>query len=154
MSNCKGRNCKDKITSTCGKKVNAKCVDYEGTFHDESELTTCDYPSVEDVIEDINVTLNEITAALDTSGLGDSCITYTEVDGKITIKEALLRLEEKVCALSSAIDTSGCPPVFSQDITCVGLDYGCLVDPCGNPITNLKDLLQALINISCQNQGL
>lgn len=153
MGNCKGKNCKDKIVSTCGKRSNAKCVDYEGTFHNDSDLETCDYPNVEDVIEDINVTLNEITAAIDTSGLGDSCIDYTEVDGKITIKEALLRLEEKICSLSEAVGTGGCPPVFTEDISCLNLDFGCLVDPCGNQITNLKDLLQALINKSCETQA-
>ena len=143
-------NCNNRISSTCGKKINAKCVDYEGDFHNESNLDTCDYPNMEDVIEDINVTLNEITDALDTSGLGDSCITYTEVGGKITIKEALLRLEEKICSLSSAVSVDGCSPVFTDDISCVDLDFKCLVDPCGEQITNMKDLLQALINKVCE----
>ena len=152
MGNCKGGNCNDRIASTCGKKINAKCVDYEGDFHNESDLTTCDYPNIENVIEDINTTLNEITDALDTSSLGDSCISYTEVGGKITIKEALLRLEEKVCELSDAVVVNGCSPIFTDDISCVGLDFKCLVDPCGEQITSLKGLLQAIIDKSCETE--
>ena len=35
------------------------------------------------------------------------------------------------------------------DITGFNLDFDCLVDPCGDPITNLKTLLQLLINQAC-----
>lgn len=145
--------CNDKISLTCGKKINAKCVDYEGTLHNDTQLTNCGCYNLEDVVEDINNTINNITDALDTSGLGDSCITYTEVGGEITIKEALLRLEEKICEIADFVSLAtpaACPPIFTQDITCLGLDFECLVDPCGDPITNLKDLLQALITKSCE----
>lgn len=144
--------CGSKVSSTCGKRINAKCVDYEGELHNDTELDSCDCPNVEDVIEDINNTLNNIKDGLDTSGLGNQCITYNEVDGEVSISEALLRLEEKICEISDHLNISeeeDCPTVYTQDLTCVGLDMSCLVDPCGEPITDLKTLLQALINKVC-----
>jgi len=154
MSTKKG--CKDKISRTCGKKINAKCVDYEGTLHDNTELEDCDCHSVEDVIEDINVAINAINESIDLSELGDSCITYDKEDGKILVKEALKKLEECVCDLKDRLDdtdSTGCPAIFSEDISCLGLDFMCLSDPCGAPIQNLGQLLQALITQTCENNG-
>jgi hypothetical protein len=144
--------CNNKISSTCGKKINAKCVDYEGEFHTDSELAACDCPNMEDVIEDINNTLNNIKTNLDTSGLGNSCIDYDEQGGEITISEALLKLEEKLCEVADYVNFSepeACPPIYTQDITCLNLDFACLTDPCGEQITDLKTLLQALITQAC-----
>jgi len=148
--------CKDKLSRTCGKKINAKCVDYEGELHENTQLEACDCHSVEDVIEDMNLAINEIYESIDLSELGDSCIEYEKVDGKILVKEALKKLEECVCDLKSQLedtDSTGCPAIFSQDISCLGLDFLCLTDPCGNQIQNLGELLQALINQTCANSG-
>lgn len=145
--------CKDKLRNTCGKKINARCVDYEGELHDDSELDVCDNPNVEEVIEDINNTLNTITDSIDLSGLGDSCIDYNEVDGVITVKEALGKIEAKLCELAELVELEkpDCPTIFSEDISCLNLDFQCLTDVCGDKITNLKDLLQALIDESCNH---
>lgn len=146
--------CKDKISNTCGKKINAKCVDYEGVLHENTELEDCNCHSVEAVIEDMNVALNTINESIDLSILGDDCIDYDKVDGKIQVKEALKKLEECVCELKSKVDdvdAEDCPAIFSTDISCLGLDFECLTDPCDEPIGDLKDLLQALITQTCAN---
>lgn len=147
--------CNDKISRTCGKKINAKCVDYEGELHDNTQLEQCECHNVEEVIEDMNLALNEIYESIDLSDLGDSCIDYEEVDGKIQVKEALKKLEECICELKDQVedtDNEGCPAIFSADISCLGLDFMCLTDPCGAQIQNLGELLQALITQTCANQ--
>jgi hypothetical protein len=147
--------CKDKISNTCGKKINAKCVDYEGTLHEGTELEACDCHSVEAVIEDMNVAINNINDSINLEDLGDSCITYDKVEGKIQVIEALKKLEECVCDLKdkvNATDNSGCPEIYSSDISCLNLDFSCLVTPCGDQIENLGELLQALINQTCANK--
>tara|TARA_R110000772_G_scaffold119924_1_gene226087 strand:+ start:1235 stop:1705 length:471 start_codon:yes stop_codon:yes gene_type:complete len=146
--------CKDKISRTCGKKINAKCVDYEGSLHDNTTLATCDCHSVEDVIEDMNLALNEINTSIDLTILGDDCITYDEVDGKIQVKEALKKLEECICELKAKVDdvdAEDCPAIFSADISCLGLNFECLETACETPIQNLGELLQALITQTCAN---
>lgn len=145
--------CGDKLKYTCGKRTNAKCVDYEGDLHNETSLESCDCYNVEEVIEDINGTINDITNAIDLADLGGLCITYPLTDGKILVKDALKKIEEKLCELADAVelDPPDCPTIFSQDISCLGLDYECLTDACDNDITNLGELLQALITQVCAN---
>lgn len=146
--------CSDKLKRNCGKHHNAKCTDYEGELREGTELDKCDDISVEDVIEDINTYLDEVSESIDLSNLGNNCITYDKVDNKIQVKEALLKIEEAVCDIKSQVtdtDSSDCHKAFSADITCLGLDFKCLTDPCGNQIQNLGELLQALINQTCEN---
>ena len=47
------------------------------------------------------------------------------------MKEALAKIEEKVCELADAIelDPPDCPTIFTEDISCLGLDFECLTDP-------------------------
>lgn len=144
--------CSDKVSRTCGKKVNAKCVDYEGDLHENTNLEVCDCHNLEDVIEDINTGLNTIFDAIDLSGLGDDCLTYELEDGKILVRNALKKFEEEICKLkaATAIDAD-CNPIYTEDISCLGLNMDCLSDPCDNPITNLGDLLQAMITQICHN---
>lgn len=146
--------CKGKLSSTCGKKHNAKCVDYEGELHENTQLEDCGCYNVEEVIEDLNSTINTIMDSIDLSGLGNLCITYDLVDGVITVKEALAKIEAKLCELADAVelDPPDCPTIFTEDISCLQLDFECLTDPCNNQITNLKDLLQAMITQICQNK--
>jgi len=143
--------CQDKLKKTCGRIVSSNCVEYVGTFHANTELTECDDPSVTDVIEDINLELNKINESLDLENLGDSCIDYSLVGGKLRVKEALEAIEAKICELSgmvTQVDESDCPLIYSQLIDCVGLDLGNLVEECGDQPTTLAGLLQLLINNS------
>lgn len=146
--------CKDKIASTCGKKHNAKCVDYEGTLHANTEIEECDKPSVETVIEDLNKQVDLLSTHLDLSALGESCITYTQAGDTLLAKEAFLALEAKICEIADfvGLPRPGCPtcescsPLFEETISCLGLDLGSLVDDCGVQPTNLKELLQLILN--------
>lgn len=146
--------CKKKLTDTCGKKVNARCVDYEGNLHKNTKIEECDNPSIEDVVEDINLQVDKLSDSLDLSELGDKCITYTKEGEELQAKEAFLALEEKVCGIADFVGLprpgctgcQECSPIFDLDISCVNLDLGGLVDACGEQPATLKDLLQLMLN--------
>ena len=144
----------DKIEDTCGKKINARCVKYEGEINEQSSLEEDDCLNVHNTTEDIYEQLEDIQCSIDLSALGDKCIDYTQKDeDKLKVAEALLGLEEKLCEIVGEVAPveGACHPVFDADITCVGLDLECLeLDPCDNPITTFKDLLQALITKVCE----
>lgn len=146
--------CKKAISNTCGKKHNAKCVDFEGTLHANTEIDECDKPSVEDVIEDLNKQVDLLSTSLDLSGLGEACITYAQEGDTLLAKEALLAMEAKICEIADfvGLPRPGCPtcescsPLFDETISCLGLDLGGLVDSCGTQPTTLKELLQLMLN--------
>lgn len=145
--------CKDRITDTCGKKMNSKCVDYDGDLSAATAIEDCSDPSVEDVIEDINTSLDSINTGLDLSGLGNACITYTETGDVVLAKDAFLAMEERICELTTYIglpvagctDCTPCSPIFDEDIACLDLDLGDLVDTCGTQPTTFKELLQVIL---------
>lgn len=146
--------CSDKVSRTCGKKHSAKCVDYEGDLHANTELETCDCHNLEDVIEDLNTAVDSLFDAIDMSDLGNDCLTYELTDGKVLIKTVIKKLEEEICKLKEATSIDAdCNPIYDEDISCVGLNMDCLSDACNNPITNLKDLLQAMITQICANKS-
>ena len=91
--------CKDKISDTCGKKSNAKCVDYEGDLHKNTKIEDCSNPSVEDVIEDLNAQVDDLSDGLDLTELGSLCIEYTKEGDDLKAKEAFLAMEEKICEI-------------------------------------------------------
>lgn len=145
--------CGDKIKHTCGKKVKAICTQYDGNIPDFSELKDEDCVTIEETTEDIYEILEDIKDnQLDLSDLGQSCIEYEELDGEITIPNALIALEESICEIKEEIglsDDNGSNSSSNLDLTGLNLDYKCLSDPCNNPIKDLKTLLQALIDKVC-----
>lgn len=146
--------CDKDTKSTCGKKMNAKCVDYEGELHENTNIEECSKPSVEDVIEDINEQVDLLSDGLDLSELGDKCIQYVKEGEELKAKEAFLAIEEKVCEIADFVGLpkpgctgcQDCSPIFDLPIACVGFDLGRLVDECGEQPATLGELLQLLIN--------
>jgi hypothetical protein len=146
--------CNDKISDRCGKKINAVCVTYEGTLVDDSALTAPGCFNLEVVIEDINEQINTLKDETDLAGLTNTCITYPLTGGHITVEDAIITLDAKLEAIMTYVGMAcadcpsceNCSPIFTQDISCVGLDYGLLVDACGLQPTNLKEVLQLLLD--------
>lgn len=153
--------CNDKIKSRCLSRTNARCVDYEGNLHEDTNLDPLDCFSVDEVIEDINEELDEINTELDLTGIDESCIDFEEaVPGTIETNEAILAVVKKLKEVMQHVGMScddcptcdpTCPPIFKEDISCLGLDYKCLADACGEQPTNLGDLLQIIIDQVCAN---
>ena len=140
---------------SCGKKINARCVDYEGSINDKSSLDSEGCLNIHDTTEDLYTQVEEIQQGIDLSGLGAKCLTFTPATtGDLKVKEALLTMEDFICNIKASLpdktSPTYCPPVFTEDLSCLGLDFKCLVDPCGDPITTLKTLLQVMIDKTCE----
>lgn len=146
--------CDKEISSTCGKKVNAKCVDYEGEYHKNTKIEECDKPSVQTVIEDINNQLDVLSDGLDLNELGDKCIGYVKEGEDLKAKEVFLAMEEKICEIADFVGLpkpgctgcQDCSPIFDLPIACVGFELGGVVDDCGEQPATLGELLQLLID--------
>jgi hypothetical protein len=145
--------CNDKISDRCVNKTNAKCVTYEGLLADNTTLTP-NCLDLETVLEDINEQINYLYDTTDVDGLSaDTCIDYPDQvpQAKVTPKTAITTLNSKVKEVMTfvgmACDGAGadCPAIFTQDLSCLNLDFGTLVDPCGNQPTTLKDVLQLIL---------
>lgn len=146
--------CNDKISDRCPNKTNAKCVSYEGTFSSESALNgNCH--NIEEIIEDINTQLDYLKLTTNVDQLTtDSCIEYPDQSpyNEVTPRTAILTLNQKVKQLMDFVglgcdgSAGDCPAVFEQDITCLNLEFGNLVDQCGAQPATLKETLQLILN--------
>ena len=149
-------NCKDKINSTCGKITNARCVDYEGKLSSCTELNAeCRSHNVHEVLEDVSEQLTLACEALDMTKVIHECLQEEYGEGELpTLPEILTMLSKKVCELMGE-NGGECHSAFSAPISCMGLNYSCLVDECGVEAApkDLKELLQMLIDLGCAGGG-
>lgn len=134
------------MNSRC-KKTYADCTVYEQTVNEYSSLddTTC--LSVEETIQDI---YNQLDTQLNLTELGNECLTYTRIGGKLYTKEVLLTMEAEICALKEEVENLKTITFCDTPINQCGLDFKCLEETCGGEIVTFKDLMQSLINKSCE----
>ena len=142
-------NCKDRIKYTCSKRINSRCVDYEGEISECSELDSeCRIHTVHEVLEDTSRQLTKVCSELDLSEVDKGCLQFETEDPKLP--EVIGGIINKLCEVKE----ENCDIYLNTPIGCLELDYRCLVDECGaeaNP-QNLKDLLQLMINQICENR--
>lgn len=123
------RSCKLDLSDSCFSRISAKCVDYEGTLSEYSELdpeSNC--LDIEEVVEDINNIIDDIKDAIDVSEQG-CCLTYTPSDEEtgLVIKDVISAHEGLICELLD--------DVAELKENCGGNgNCGGGVDECGNPI--------------------
>lgn len=142
-------NCNQKIKQTCGSTVYATCTAFEGTPNSQSELANESCLDVNQTTQDLYDQLETVIDNSDLSELGQTCLSYTTVGGKIFVKNALLKMEEEICTLKAQVQTLQTTAICDMSLADCGLDLECLTLPCDNEINTLKDLLQALITKSC-----
>ena len=140
------KNC-NKIENTCtGNRNFATCIEYEGTTNEQSPLKDDCSINVEEAIQDIYNQLEETDLTL----LGD-CLEYVETEeGKIIVKNVLLKHEQEICDLKDRLDELENRTICDLPISECGLDLDCLSLPCDTSIVTIKDLFQALINKVCE----
>jgi hypothetical protein len=109
--------CKDKISDRCSKKINALCVTYEGTLVGGTLLDPTDCHNLEEVIEDLNTQIDQINSEITLTHLVDSCITYDPAGDVITVEEAIMAIDAKVCELVAltGLDTPDPCPTCIDD---------------------------------------
>ncbi len=140
---------KNQIRSTCGSTNYATCINYESETNTKSELDVTDCLTIEDTTKDIYNQLEDINNESDLSALGNQCLAYTTVEGKIFVKNALLKMEEEICALKTRVTTLETTAICNLPIADCGIDTSCLALPC-EEITTLGGLLNALIIKVCE----
>ena len=134
------KNC-NKIKHTCGTKNYATCIEFETALPEFSELIDC--VNLEETTEE----LYNLTSESQLSGLGESCLEYVETEeGKIIVKNVLLKFEEEICTLKERITDLETISICNQSITSCNLDFGDLVTACGDQPTTLKEVLQLLLD--------
>ena len=142
-------NCHNKIKHTCGSIVFAGCTSYEGILPEFSEL---ECPSIEETTEELYNLVGEIKEETDLKDLGDKCLEYVETEeGKIIVKNVLLKHEDEICLLKNRVKQLEDRQLCDFPISSCGIDLKCLSLPCDTSITNIGQLLEAMITKICQN---
>lgn len=99
MNNKNKKKCLPTISDRCpSPTMNAKCVDYEGILLEKTTLDPDDCNTVEDVIEDIIVAVDQNTDDLDMTSMG-CCMEYepSDTDRGLTLKDILNTHESFLC---------------------------------------------------------
>lgn len=142
--------CEDRVSNLCVETKSSKCIKYTGLLGTGTKI---DSPCVNQhmVNEDLYKITQELTQyqTIEEGPEIGGCITYPTEGGETTINLALKAHRQKVCELQARIKEL--EEKEDVDITRLELNFRCLVDPCGEPIKKLGQLLQILIDKSCNN---
>lgn len=87
------RNC-NKVKHTCGFQQ-WQNAPFEGTPNAQSPLVATPCLSIEDTSQDHYNQLGDIWTQIDLSDLGNKCLEYVEVGGKVFVKNALIKWKMK-----------------------------------------------------------
>lgn len=138
--------CGNKIKNTCGKKVFAECVYYEGDKPEWSELDDCSV--IEETTEEIYNKLTEILNLIDVSDFESDCedLTILQSGGQVTLKTLL----QTLLNVAEGIKCGEITIKEDVDISKWNLDLDCLSEPCDTPITKLSVLIQTMITKMCE----
>ena len=140
--------CNDDISNICIESTLDSCVDVTATLGENTKIVEgC--VSQKDVNNDLYIITDEIITNSNTSQLGNLCISYPITSGKITLKSVFETHETEICNIKDRLNNLENQNIANLDITGFGLDFNCLSDPCGDPITTFGQLLQILINKTC-----
>ncbi len=139
----------NKIKYGCGDITYATCLKTEVVPNSQSSLLEEECLVQEQVNEDVYEQLENIQTQSDLSELGELCLTYTTVEGKLFVKNALLKLEEEICSLKEEVEILKTTSIFDKFLTNSGLDLYCLTTSCSETITTYGELFQALIAKVC-----
>lgn len=139
-----------KPNTLCGESVLSQCVEFQDPDNtiipSISSLSGENCVSVDEALTDL-YSLVEANY-VDLSGYDGACLSYSPT----TTLEVLNKHKEQICALNTLTTdyVNVTADISNLDISCLQTD-----DPCGDPrtITNLEELLQALIEDLCDVQA-
>ena len=140
-----GKNCRDCNKNDLGcVYTNATCTRYNTVLPQWSEIEGCS--NIEETTSELYAEVTILREPLEMLCEG---IEYVkEQNGTVKQHNAILGIEAAVCSLLEK-ENNESNDILNIDITTIGLDFNCLVTPCGDEIKTLKDLLQSLINKVC-----
>lgn len=134
-----------KYSDTCGTSLFATCVNVEQEFPSISSLNNESCTDLDSVIEDLYELIDK--SFVDMEAYDKGCLNFSPTaDADITPIQVLNKLTSELCSLKDTVEAF-------DNVDIDDLDYSCLgpLDTCGEPlnVTNLKDLIQVLINEVC-----
>ena len=136
----------NKIKQTCGDSLFSTCVFHQSELPSFSELEPCD-TTIAETTDELYSFVGEIKEETDLSELSSECLTYvTTEEGKIVVKNVLLKFEQEICELKEKINLLETTDICNKSIVHCSLDFGDLVDTCGNPPTTLSEALQLILD--------
>lgn len=138
---------------TCGDtRANARCVFYDLNVPEFSNIAEEECLTIHETTEDVYKLIEWIKQSIDLEELDPSCFETEKVQdiyfknmNRFLIKDVIKELRDEVCQIKDTMNDG--------DPDNLGLDLKCLVAPCGDQITSLKDLLQVLIDEICILKG-
>lgn len=140
-------NCGFTTKNTCGERLFATCVYYEGVLPGFSSLAVADCYTLEEIVADTYLLFENINDQIEVNTvLGNKCLTYTLEAGIITVRQALVTLESEVCDLKDKLDNIAKYQLCDLPIAGCDLTLQDLVNECDTTITNFGELFQALID--------
>lgn len=137
------------INNTCGETHYASCTRYEGSIPEFTHMLESNCKTVEEVLADMYLIMGQIHSEIDLTELLTNGIDYVVEDGKITVKNAIIKHSELIIDLRDRVTSIETGESSNYNITNWDLDYQCLADSCDNPPTTIKELLQLIINQIC-----
>ena len=141
----KKQSCQSKVKHTCTGSIQyALCTSYETELPEFSEL---ECPSIEETTEELYNLVGEIKEQTDLSELGEKCLEYLlDENDKIVVKNVLLKFEEEICNLKEKVNLLETTDICNKSIVPCSLDFGDLVDTCGNQPITLAETLQLILD--------
>lgn len=128
--------------NTCGPKQYATCVYYELDVPSISSLTNEDCITIEQATKDLYDLVLQQSQNIDVSSIQTDCLEDLPED--YTIVDVVKAQKEKICELETKVTTLENQDICDLSIENCDLDLTGLVDECGDPVTNLGQLLQLL----------
>ena len=136
----------NKIKQTCGDSLFSTCVFHQSELPSFSNLEPCD-TTIAETTDELYSFVGEIKEETDLSELGDLCLDYvTTEEGKIVVKNVLLKFEEKICELQEKINLLETINICQQNISACNLDFGTLTNQCDVQPTTLAETLQLILD--------
>ena len=124
----------------------ATCIIVESTPNPQSSLLDVECISQQDFNEDVYEQLENIQTQSDLSELGNLCLNYVEVGGKIFVKNALVKMEEEVCSLKNKTEALENVDICNKDITSCNFSFGNLTTACGDQPQTLGEVIQLILD--------
>jgi hypothetical protein len=147
----KKKSCGSSIKHTCsGNLQYATCVQYELPLPEFSELGDC--VSIEETTEELYNLIGEIKEETDLSELANECLEYVLEEGKVIVKNVLLKHEQEICELKEKVEQLENRQLCEIPISSCNINLDCLTLPCDQSIATLEDLLNAMITKICETE--
>ena len=135
---------------TCGdRSSNARCVFYDLNTPSFSKLSENDCTTVDETTSDLYNLVSWLRESVNVEGLDIKDLEIQSVLDSYDNSKQRFLVKDILSEIISQVDDIKKLTESNDTNSGLELDFKCLVNSCGTPITSLKDLLQTLIDEIC-----